>query len=155
MLRRAGFKQPERVRVPVVHTPPARWREPQQVGDEVLAAPKLDLVRSPILREAYRCIPCQWPGCGREDGTVCCGHSNWLTHGKAKAMKAGDDRGAALCFTHHSALDQGSALSREERQAGWWAAHVASVRLLVALGAWPARVPVPDLSHNPFDLAAA
>jgi hypothetical protein len=147
VLRRTGFKRPERpARAPVVLVPLTRRGVAAPVPSDVRAVPKLDLVRSPKLREAFRLIPCQWPGCGRDDGTVVCAHSNALADGKGKGMKAGDDRGASLCYRCHCRLDQGSELSREERRAGWLAAHVASVQLLVARGLWPAHVPVPDLT---------
>lgn len=111
--------------------------------------PKHDYVRSPKLREAYRLIPCQL--CGRDDGTVCCAHSNWSIHGKGKAIKADDNRGASLCAACHvPLLDQGSALSRAERQALWWDAHVKTVTLLLSLGHWPAGIPVPDTRVFPW-----
>lgn len=114
------------------------------------ARPKSPAVRSAKLREAYRLIPCQFDGCGLEDGTVCCAHSNWGVHGKGGARKADDSRGAAACHHHHSMLDQGSSWTKAERKAKWWSAHVRSVRLLVARGLWPATVPVPDIEACPW-----
>lgn len=109
----------------------------------VASMPKREYVRSAALREAYRLIPCMWAGCGIEDGTVCCAHSNWHEHGKGGGIKADDSRGAALCSVHHAALDQGSVMSYEERKAGWTAAHGRSVRELLGRGLWPKDVPVP------------
>lgn len=114
-----------------------------RVCDEVVRVPKREYVRSKKLRETYRLIPCMWAGCGVEDGTVCCAHSNWQEHGKGGSIKADDSRGAALCSVHHAALDQGSAMSYEERKAGWLAAHGRSVRELLGRGLWPQDVPVP------------
>lgn len=150
-LKRTGFKRkplPERA-APVVHRL-TRVGVAASITDRVAAQPKEVYVRSPKLREAYRALPCQWPGCGREDGTVVCAHSNWGVHGKGKSIKASDDRGASLCHQHHVAIDQGSQLTEAERKAGWWAAHVSTVAGLVAAGLWPGKVPVPDTSANPF-----
>lgn len=110
---------------------------------------KREYVRSKELREAYRKIPCQH--CGRDDGTVCCAHSNWGVHGKGGGIKADDSRGASLCSACHvPVLDQGSKLSKSERQEMWWTAHVRSVGLLVERGLWPDGVPVPDISAAPW-----
>jgi hypothetical protein len=148
-MKRSGFRpkpRPPRPE-PVAYTLTAR---PNYARCTVaLPVPKREYVRSKALREAYRLIPCQH--CGRDDGTVCCAHSNWGVHGKGKSIKADDSRGASLCSTCHvPLLDQGSQLSRAERQAMWWAAHVKSVTLLLERGLWPRGVPVPDLSTNPF-----
>lgn len=107
------------------------------------AYPKRQYVRSPALMKAYRAIPCQV--CGADDGTVCGAHSNWSAHGKGKSIKADDNRCASMCFTCHSAIDQGSRLSREERITLWTEAHRKTVRLLLARGLWPMNVPVPDI----------
>lgn len=110
---------------------------------------KREYVRSPTLREAYRLIPCQH--CGRQDGTVACAHSNWAIHGKGKAIKASDDRGASLCTACHvPLLDQGSKLTNEQKQAMWWSAHVKTVKALRKLGHWPKHIAVPDISTYPF-----
>lgn len=99
--------------------------------------------RSKPLLQACRAIPCQH--CGSDDGTVCAAHSNQAQHGKGKSIKASDQYVASLCFRCHSALDQGSRLSRDERVEMWTAAHRKTVRLLLSLGQWPAAVPVPDI----------
>lgn len=115
----------------------------------VVSTPKREYVRSKELREAYRLIPCQH--CGRDDGTVCCAHSNWGAHGKGGGIKADDSRGASLCSACHvPVLDQGSKLSKAERQDMWWRAHVRSVGLLVKHGLWPHGVAVPDISSPPW-----
>ena len=116
-----------------------------------VAVPKRKPVRSEALRLAYRAIPCQWEGCGLDDGTVCCAHSNLGEHGKGKAQKADDNRAASLCFVHHQALDQGHTMTREERRAGWEFAHRRTMRELITRDLWPKDVPVPaDVFDQPL-----
>lgn len=103
---------------------------------------KRSYIRSEQLLRACRDIPCQH--CGRDDGTVCAAHSNIGVHGKGRGIKADDNRVAALCSTCHMDVDQGRS-SREDRLKKWWAAHMATVRVLLTLGEWPLGVPVPDL----------
>lgn len=124
-----------------------------RIDGPIVSTPKHEYVRSEALREAYRLLPCQWEGCGIEDDTVCCAHSNWSAHGKGGRIKASDDRGASLCARHHAALDQGGSLARVERQYGWWLAHVRSVNLLVLRGWWPKSVPAPKTSTYPPEWA--
>lgn len=50
-------------------------------------------------------------------------HSNWSRHGKGMSIKAHDCFIAFLCARCHRELDQGSKLSKEERQEMWQAAH--------------------------------
>ena len=71
--------------------------------------------------EACRELPCQQ--CGREDGTVVAAHSNQLRDGKGRGLKAHDFRVAALCFTCHSAIDQGANFTKEMRKELWEEAH--------------------------------
>jgi hypothetical protein len=59
-------------------------------------------------------IPCQ--NCGIQDGTVVAAHSNQLKHGKGRGIKASDAMVAALCYSCHMELDQGSKMSKEERK---------------------------------------
>lgn len=111
--------------------------------------PKRAYVRSSRITEACRAIPCQH--CGRDDGTVCAAHSNWSVHGKGGLIKADDSRVAALCSDCHvPLLDQGSRLSKVERQALWWTAHVKTITQLVKRSLWPSSIPVPDISTSPF-----
>jgi ferredoxin len=81
--------------------------------------------RNKKLLEVVRQSPCQH--CGRQDGTVVAAHSNLLKDGKGRGIKASDYRIAALCFTCHSELDQGSKMSREERKEMWEDAHRATI----------------------------
>jgi len=107
--------------------------------------PKRTYVRSKALTDACRLIPCQH--CGRDErGHTCAAHSNWSVHGKGGHIKADDNRVAALCDRCHvPILDQGSKLTKAERMAMWWKAHVKTVRILLARGLWPANVPIPDI----------
>lgn len=61
--------------------------------------------------------------CGVQNGTVVAAHSNQLRDGKGRGIKAHDYRIAALCYTCHSDLDQGSKMSKEERLEMWENAH--------------------------------
>jgi hypothetical protein len=141
-MKQTGFKRKPAMITARAERPPVPTSRPERfkVGQAIIAAAeavkKTDYIRSKKLREAYRLIPCQ--NCGREDGTVCCAHSNWSEHGKGKSIKACDTRGASLCSTCHHAIDQGSELTGEERRAMWEAAHQRSVVELRALGLWPA-----------------
>ncbi len=152
-MRRTGFKRPERAprstRLPAP-TPTKHQRGVYARCNEMATAvEKRQYVRSTALMEAYRLIPCQH--CGRDDGTVCGAHANWSIFGKGGHIKADDNRAASMCSTCHvPILDQGSKLSKEERKAMWWRAHVRTVALLLAMGLWPARIPIPDTTTNPF-----
>lgn len=77
--------------------------------------------RNKKLLETVRESPCQL--CGAEDGTVVAAHSNQLRDGKGRSIKAHDYRIAALCFSCHSQIDQGSKMSREDRVEIWEMAH--------------------------------
>lgn len=77
--------------------------------------------RNKKLLEVVRESPCQL--CGAEDGTVVAAHSNQLRDGKGRSIKAHDYRIAALCFSCHSQIDQGSKMSREDRVEIWEMAH--------------------------------
>jgi hypothetical protein len=79
------------------------------------------MYRNRTLLDSVRNSPCQ--NCGIEDGTVVAAHSNQLIDGKGRGLKAHDYRIAALCFTCHADLDQGSKMTREERLNMWEAAH--------------------------------
>lgn len=99
-------------------------------------------IRSKKLLEAAREIHCQ--NCYIEDGTVVAAHTNWGS-GKGMGRKADDNMIASLCFHCHGMIDQGSSLSREQRQDIWQMAHRKTVQRLVSLKLWPQDVPVPDL----------
>jgi hypothetical protein len=88
--------------------------------------------RSPKLLILCRELECQI--CGREDGTVCAAHSNSLSDGKGRGLKASDAAVAALCSVCHMEIDQGKNLSREERREKWLAAHISTIRALLERG---------------------
>lgn len=77
--------------------------------------------RNKPLLEVVRDAPCQL--CGAQDGTVVAAHSNQQRDGKGMGIKAHDYRIAALCYSCHSQLDQGSKMSKEDRQDIWEMAH--------------------------------
>lgn len=105
--------------------------------------PKHQYVRSPALMKAYRLIACQH--CGRDDGTVCGAHSNSLSNHKGRSIKADDNKCASLCHECHAVLDQGSRLSRIQREEMHANAHAKTVRELLRRGLWPLDVAIPDI----------
>lgn len=107
------------------------------------AFPKATYVRSKALLVACREIPCQ--SCGVADGTVVAAHSNQARHGKGRSIKASDVFVASLCHKCHTELDQGSAMTRGEREGLWDNAHRNTVRTLVKRGLWPMSVEIPDI----------
>lgn len=108
----------------------------------MIAYPKTTYVRSRKLLQAVASLPCMH--CGSH-GLTQAAHSNQSQHGKGRSIKASDVYTAALCATCHSALDQGSRLSREERVTLWTEAHRRTVRELLRRGLWPADVEIPDV----------
>ena len=119
----------------------------------IISFPKQVYVRSKKVLEACRKIACQH--CNADNGTTVAAHSNWHQHGKGGHIKADDTRVAALCFECHMALDQGRLATKSQRQQAWWSAHCSTIRELTERGLWPAGVPVPDTSINPFEAEAA
>ena len=79
------------------------------------------MYRNRKLLDVLRQSPCQT--CGRSDGTIVAAHSNQLRDGKGRGLKANDYRVAALCFTCHAEIDQGTKLSKAERIEIWEEAH--------------------------------
>ncbi len=53
--------------------------------------------------------------CHTQDDTIVAAHSNMMEHGKGMGHKAHDGMTAWLCHRCHSQLDQGSLMSKEER----------------------------------------
>ena len=53
--------------------------------------------------------------CHTQDDTIVAAHSNLMEHGKGMGHKAHDGMTAWLCHRCHSQLDQGSLMSKEER----------------------------------------
>lgn len=143
MLRRTGF-----ARKTYTPPPPAPLRRVTcnatyaTTSSEVVVVPKRVYVRSLELLAAVRTLPCQITG--RTGGTEPA-HSNWSVHGKAGRIKADDNRVAAIHWTLHRELDQGSRWSARERRELWWTAHCSTVMHLYCLGMWPHDVPLPSL----------
>lgn len=106
--------------------------------------PKHKYIRSETLMRNAREIPCQH--CGADDGTVVAAHTN-SGGGKGRSIKADDNLIASLCYRCHMEIDQGSNLSKEQRQMLWQKAHRKTVQRLVTLQLWPHNIPVPDLQH--------
>jgi hypothetical protein len=88
--------------------------------------------RNKTLLEIVRESPCQL--CGAQDGTVVAAHSNQQRDGKGTAIKAHDYRIAALCYSCHMELDQGSKMSKEDRQDLWEMAHRKTIGWLFESG---------------------
>jgi len=61
--------------------------------------------------------------CGIQDETIVAAHSNQLRDGKGRGIKAHDYRIAGLCYECHFELDQGSKLSKHQRNVMWEDAH--------------------------------
>lgn len=54
--------------------------------------------------------------CGNNNGTIVAAHSNLLEHGKGRGLKAHDGMSAWLCYQCHSDYDQGTSMSRAEKE---------------------------------------
>jgi len=106
--------------------------------------PKHQYIRSTTLLRNAREIACQH--CGADDGTVVAAHTNF-GGGKGRSIKADDNLIASLCYRCHMEIDQGSNLSKEERQILWQKAHRKTVQRLVMLHLWPHNIAVPDLKN--------
>ena len=68
--------------------------------------------RSETLLKQVRKLGCV--ECGRP---VQAAHSNLIEHGKGKGIKASDAAIMALCPEHHFELDNGKAMTKEQRRA--------------------------------------
>lgn len=78
---------------------------------------------------AIRECPCGH--CGAQDGTVVAAHRN---EGKGMGVKVSDALIAPLCFTCHSALDQGKDLERDERRRMWDRAYIKGMQYMIEMG---------------------
>jgi len=104
---------------------------------------KHQYVRSKKLLKLVADLPCQH--CGYHHN-VQAAHSNW-GGGKGRGIKASDNLVAALCFMFHFEIDQGSKLSKEERQTRWVTAHKSTVTTLLGQGIWPVDIPIPEITE--------
>ena len=87
--------------------------------------------RSEKLKRAVASLPCQV--CGIQGWTQA-SHSNQLRDGKGMGIKAHDYRLAAICVECHAEIDQGSTMSRAERDEQWEEAHRKTIGLLFECG---------------------
>ena len=72
------------------------------------------MFRSPSLLRLAKDQACVM--CGTQDRTIVAAHSNLLEHGKGRSIKADDSMTAWLCYRCHSDYDQGTRMSRAERE---------------------------------------
>ncbi len=133
---------------------PRLYRVPVPSAPIFAPQPKREYVRSEALLEAVRRVP-HCTLCGRvfafgEHADPA--HSNWSGHGKAGAIKADDNRIAALCRLpcHHWVDAVGD--DWMERFEAWWGAHWATVVYLTSRHVWPIGVPIPDTTEFPKEL---
>lgn len=110
---------------------------------------KHQYVRSQKLLKLVASLNCQLCGSG---SMVQAAHTNWGA-GKGRGIKADDNMTAALCMKCHFDIDQGSKLSKAERQEFWILAHVRTVRSLLDSGQWPVKIPVPVLPQDKADFS--
>jgi len=90
------------------------------------------MYRNKRLLEIVRQSPCQH--CGKSDGTVVAAHSNQLRDGKGRGLKSHDYRIAALCYSCHSQLDQGTKMDKSTRVEFFEDAHRNTVGWLFEYG---------------------
>jgi len=88
--------------------------------------PKHSYVRDKALLKRVALLNCQHCGSGT---MVQAAHTNW-GGGKGRGIKANDNLVAALCQTCHWEVDQGTKLSKQERQTMWQAAHEKTIKAL-------------------------
>lgn len=88
------------------------------------------MYRDDDLRAVVAALPCV--RCGSHQ--VQAAHSNLPQHGKGKSLKASDAAIMALCIACHAELDQGSHMTREERQALTFESISATYIQLMELG---------------------
>jgi nitrite reductase/ring-hydroxylating ferredoxin subunit len=101
--------------------------------------PKHPYVRSKKLLKLVASLDCQHCGSGH---MIQAAHTNW-GGGKGRGIKADDNLVAALCQTCHFEIDQGSKLSKAQRQQAWMIAHYKTVQTLVNTGQWPVDITIP------------
>ena len=93
---------------------------------KALMYPKHQYVRDKALLKRVALLNCQHCGSGT---MVQAAHTNW-GGGKGRGIKADDNLVAALCQTCHWEVDQGTKLSKQERQTMWQAAHEKTIKAL-------------------------
>lgn len=70
--------------------------------------------RNRKLLDLAREMPCM--NCGVDDGTIVAAHGNGAIYGKGMGIKSHDCYFAGLCFRCHYDYDQGSKMTRQEKQ---------------------------------------
>ena len=105
-----------------------------------MSFPKFEYFRSRKHLQNVASLPCMH--CDVM-GQTQASHSNQGIHGHGRGIKSSDIYTAALCATHHHAVDQGRNMSRSERVVLWTKAHISTVRELVRLNLWPVDIEVP------------
>jgi hypothetical protein len=88
---------------------------------------KIPMIRSKAIRDAAKAESCTWPSCDSTHGVVLA-HSNMSIHGKAAGQKAHDCFAAFLCHHHHDLYDNGTDLSRSDKE--WCFMRAMSATLL-------------------------
>lgn len=72
--------------------------------------------------------------CNGNSETVVAAHSNNLRHGKGMGIKAHDCFGAWACNNCHAEIDQGSKLSRQEKDEYWQLGFERTILQMFLLG---------------------
>lgn len=80
--------------------------------------------------DAPHCMSCM----RQRDGTIVGAHSNQLTDGKGKGIKAHDFRIAYICSDCHYLVDQSKMIPREEKHRIWEEAHRRTIGWLFLTG---------------------
>ena len=74
-------------------------------------------------------------GCGAyNNGQVVAAHANWLEYDKGRGIKAHDIFVAHLCMACHYQVDEGNALSKQEKKDFWDRAFKKTLLWLVQTG---------------------
>lgn len=94
-------------------------RQGVMAGGTTAATPKRPADRNQRLRDLAQGEACcvLLPACRRDHEHTVWGHTNTLGDEKGKGYKAHDSQGFFTCDRCHHEIDQGTALSREERAA--------------------------------------
>lgn len=114
------------MRAAVKLAPPRARMAVSLSAEQPRAEPKDKPFRSTAWLRAVRSIPCVF--CG---AAVQAAHRN---EGKGMGTKTDDALTAALCPEHHSAIDQGKTMTRDERRAELDRAIVLTVKALARAG---------------------
>lgn len=143
MLKRTGFKKPERQpKVPALLRPLERPVNMTRISTIVRTVPKTVEYRNPHLLTLAMDMPCllRVPDVcmGNTETTVAC-HSNLGVHGKAGARKADDHYSVWGCMACHRWLDQDKRPSYEEKAATFMTAHARQVLQWRKIAADPGR----------------